>query len=61
VKVKAGSLYRLSVSGFETREAAGKVCSRIKAAGGQCFVRSIAGDAPLQWAQRGGTKIAARK
>jgi cell division protein FtsN len=61
VKVKAGSFYRLSVSGFATREAAGQVCTRIKAAGGACFVRSIAGDTPLQWASRGGTQIAARR
>lgn len=61
VKVKAGNFYRLSVSGFATREAAGQVCTRVKAAGGACFVRSIAGDTPLQWASRGGTQIATRR
>jgi Flp pilus assembly protein TadD/cell division septation protein DedD len=61
VQVKGASLYRLAVSGFVTREAAGQVCAKIKAAGGGCFVRSVAGDAPLQWASRGGNKIAARR
>lgn len=64
VKVKAGSFYRLSVSGFTTREAAGQVCTRIKSAGGVCFVRTIAGDTPIVWAQRkssGGMKLAARR
>jgi Flp pilus assembly protein TadD len=61
VKVKAGSFYRLSVSGFTTREAAGQVCTRIKTAGGACFVRSVAGDTPLIWASRGGTQVAARR
>ncbi len=63
VKVKAGSFYRLSVSGFTTRKAAGLVCARVKAAGGQCFVRSVAGDTPIQWARRGngGTMIASRR
>ena len=64
VKVKAGSFYRLSVSGFTTRESAGQVCTRIKSAGGVCFVRTIAGDTPIVWAQRkssGGMKLAARR
>ena len=64
VKVKAGSFYRLSVSGFTTREAAGQVCTRIKSAGGACFVRAIAGDTPIVWAQKstsGGMKLAARR
>jgi Flp pilus assembly protein TadD len=61
VQVKSVSLYRLSVSGFATRAAAGQVCARIKAAGGDCFVRSIAGDTPLQWASaKGGTRLASR-
>lgn len=61
VQVKNATLYRLSVSGFTTRAAAGQVCARIKAAGGDCFVRSVAGDTPLQWASaRNGTRIASR-
>ncbi len=62
VQVNHASLYRLSVSGFTTRAAAGRVCARIKAAGGDCFVRSVAGDTPLQWASaKGGTRFASRK
>lgn len=62
VRVNNASLYRLSVSGFTTRAAAGRVCARIKAAGGDCFVRSVAGDTPLQWASaKGGTRFASRK
>lgn len=62
VKVKTGSFYRLSVSGFTDREAAGQVCAKVKATGGDCFVRSIAGDTPILFAQRsGGMKIAARR
>jgi Flp pilus assembly protein TadD len=62
VKVKGASLYRLSVSGFVTKEAAGQVCVAIKSAGGACFVRSVSGDAPLQWASTtSANKIAARR
>lgn len=61
VQVRNASLYRLSVSGFTTRAAAGRVCARIKAAGGDCFVRSVAGDTPLQWASaKNGTRLASR-
>lgn len=61
VQVKNATLYRLSVSGFTSRAAAGQVCARIKAAGGDCFVRSVAGDTPLQWASaKGGTRLASR-
>ena len=61
IQVKNASLYRLSVSGFATRAAASQICAQVKAAGGDCFVRSVAGDTPLQWASApGGTKIATR-
>ncbi|MEQ1547999.1 MAG: SPOR domain-containing protein [Chakrabartia sp.] len=62
VHVKKASLFRLSVSGFTSREDAGRVCSQVKAAGGACFVRSAGADAPMQWASRGnGTRLAARR
>ncbi len=63
VTLKKGAFYRLSVSGFTNREVAGQLCTRVKSAGGQCFVRSVAGDQPLQWVRKGtgGTRIAARK
>lgn len=61
VQVKNASLYRLSVAGFTTRAAASQVCARVKAAGGDCFVRTIAGDTPLQWASaKLGTRLASR-
>jgi tetratricopeptide (TPR) repeat protein len=60
VQVKSASLYRLSVSGFVTREAAGQVCAKVKASGGQCFIRSITDAKPVQWAARGGKRIASR-
>lgn len=61
VQVKGASLYRLSVSGFATRLDAARVCTRVKASGGECFVRSIAGDTPMQWVSRGGTRLASRR
>jgi len=47
-----GILHRLSVAGFASREAAGRTCRSIQAKGGACFVRSVAGDAPVRWASR---------
>lgn len=65
VRVKTASLYRLSVTGFATREDASRVCTQIKSSGGECFIRSVAGDQPLRWALRGaakgGTQLAARR
>jgi Flp pilus assembly protein TadD len=62
VYVKNASLFRLSVSGFTSRDDATRVCSQVKAAGGVCFVRSAGADAPMQWASRGnGTRFAARR
>ncbi len=62
VQVNNATLYRLSVSGFTSRAVAGQVCARIKAAGGDCFVRAVAGDTPLQWASNaGGMRIASRR
>lgn len=62
VIVKSAAFYRLSVSGFATRDVAGQVCAKVRSAGGQCFVRSISGDKPMQFASRGGgTKRVARR
>lgn len=61
VRVLGMSLYRLSVTGFASRQVAGQVCTRIRNAGGSCFVRTIAGDKPMQWVNRGGTRLAARR
>jgi Flp pilus assembly protein TadD len=47
-----GTFHRLSVAGFDSREAASQVCRSVRARGGACFVRAVAGDAPVQWASR---------
>ncbi|HEX8468099.1 MAG TPA: SPOR domain-containing protein [Allosphingosinicella sp.] len=47
-----GTFHRLSVAGFASREAAGRACRSIQAKGGACFVRTVAGDAPVRWASR---------
>jgi cell division protein FtsN len=47
-----GTFHRLSVSGFDNAAEANQLCSSIKAKGGACFVRTSAGDAPVQWASR---------
>ncbi|HEX8223561.1 MAG TPA: SPOR domain-containing protein [Allosphingosinicella sp.] len=51
-----GTLHRLSVAGFASRDAAGRTCRSIKAKGGACFVRTVAGDAPVRWASRYATR-----
>lgn len=54
-------LHRLSLSGFASRSDAARVCETLRARGGTCFVRTTAGDMPLQWVMRGGsTRLAAR-
>lgn len=63
VNLPKGTFYRVSVSGFETREAAGSVCSRIKAEGGQCFIRSLLPTDGVRWAaksNKAGQQLASR-
>ena len=52
-RVRGASFVRLSVGGFASRAEANLVCARIQNANGNCFVRSVFGDAPAQWVQRG--------
>jgi Flp pilus assembly protein TadD len=52
VKLPKGTFHRLSVAGFGSHGEAARVCQTVKAKGGVCFVRAIAGDAPTQWASR---------
>jgi len=47
-----GTLHRLSVAGFDSRGAADRICASVRAHGGACFVRAVAGDAPVRWASR---------
>lgn len=49
---RPAAVHRLSVGGFETRADAVRVCAEVRRAGGDCFVRGIAGDAPVQWVSR---------
>lgn len=55
------TVYRLSVGGFTSRAEASALCRQIKAGGGDCFVRGVAGDAPMQWVSRAkGERFASR-
>lgn len=47
-----GVFHRLAVSGFATHADAARICGSVKAKGGACFVRTLAGDAPVRWASR---------
>jgi Flp pilus assembly protein TadD len=54
--LNGANFVRLSVGGFATRADASRVCTRIKSAGGNCFVRGLLDDKPAQWVQRGMAK-----
>jgi Flp pilus assembly protein TadD len=47
-----GLVYRLSVKGFSGPSEAKNLCVSVRRAGGSCFVRSVAGDAPVRLASR---------
>ena len=47
-----GLVYRLSVKGFGSASQAKELCQSLRRAGGECFVRLVAGDAPVQLASR---------
>ncbi len=47
------NFYRLSVGGFD-RAGAAKVCKAYRARGGNCFVRTSAGDAAVSWTAKKG-------
>jgi Flp pilus assembly protein TadD len=55
-----GTFHRLSVAGFGSRQEAFQACGSIRAKGGACFVRAVAGDSEPRWASRyaRGTAIA---
>jgi Flp pilus assembly protein TadD len=52
VSLPKGTFHRLSVAGFQSHDEAARVCQSVRAKGGACFVRAVAGDAPVQWASR---------
>ena len=47
-----GPVYRLSVRGFANQQEAIARCQALRGKGGSCFVRSTAGDSPVQFASR---------
>ena len=47
-----GTVYRLSVKGFDSSKEAASFCSTLKRSGRDCFVRAASGDAPVQFASR---------
>lgn len=47
-----GPVYRLSVKGFASASQAKGLCLSLRRAGAGCFVRSVAGDAPVRLASR---------
>jgi hypothetical protein len=47
-----GTFYRLSVRGFNSVGQANALCAALRHQGGNCFVRNVAGDAPVQIASR---------
>jgi Flp pilus assembly protein TadD len=52
IDIGGRTLHRLSIAGFDSHDAAARVCSSVRAKGGECFVRGVAGDAPVRWASR---------
>jgi Flp pilus assembly protein TadD len=52
VVLPKGTFWRLSITGFTNQREAIARCKLLKSRGGACFVRSFAGDAPVQYASR---------
>lgn len=47
-----GTVWRLSIQGFDSQREAIAKCQSLRSRGGNCFVRSTAGDSPVQFASR---------
>jgi Flp pilus assembly protein TadD len=47
-----GTVWRLSIKGFGSQKEAQARCEQLQNRGGNCFVRTVAGDAPVQLASR---------
>ncbi len=47
-----GTVWRLSIKGFGSDREARERCDQLQSRGGNCFVRTMAGDAPVQMASR---------
>ncbi len=62
IKVNGNTFYRLAVNGFASRSDAGRVCTRVRANGGSCFVRAVTKEAPVRLMKRGnGTKLTGKR
>lgn len=48
----SGTVWRLSIKGFSSDGEARDRCEQLQSRGGKCFVRHVAGDAPVQFASR---------
>lgn len=59
VTTNAGSFQRLAVGGFD-RAGADTLCRKVRAGGGNCFVRSGAGDKAASWGKPVRTQVASR-
>lgn len=59
VSIDGRDFYRLSVGGF-ARDEATRMCTRIRADGGHCFVRADAGERLADWAAQPDSQLAAR-
>ncbi|MDB5662403.1 MAG: sporulation protein [Sphingomonas bacterium] len=61
VVAKGASVHRLTLAGFARRSDAQRLCGRVKAAGGDCFVRAASGEQPIQIVSgKKGTSLAMR-
>jgi Flp pilus assembly protein TadD len=47
-----GTFWRLSIKGFGNQQEAIARCEQLQSRGGKCFVRRVAGDAPVEFASR---------
>lgn len=47
-----GTVWRLSIKGFSSQQEAVGRCELLRSRGGKCFVRTAAGDSPVQFASR---------
>jgi Flp pilus assembly protein TadD len=47
-----GTFWRLSIKGFTNQQEAIARCEQLQSRGGKCFVRRVAGDAPVEFASR---------
>ncbi|WP_423602749.1 SPOR domain-containing protein [Sphingomonas sp. MS122] len=59
ISTGAGTFHRLAVGGFD-RAGADTLCRKVRAGGGNCFVRTGAGDKAASWAKPSRMQVASR-